>query len=135
MVGQGASYGLKILTAISVLFVCLSLALYAAGVRINLSASHPPGLYRLVGQDPAVGLYAIFCVPVPLADLPPLDQTRVPPCTRDRPGYPVLKRIARIEAGGDIHVRGDHPLSLDSRIFGPLRAEDITGVAVRVGGF
>ena len=77
-------------------------------------------------------MYGLFCVPVPLADLPPVDQERVPPCTRDTPGYHGLKRIDRIEPGVDIHVLGDHPQSLDSRIFGPISREDIVGVALMV---
>ena len=34
------------------------------------------------------------------------DAEHVPPCTRDSPGYHVLKRIDRIEPTGDIHVLG-----------------------------
>ena len=117
------------------MFVGLAFGLHAAEFRINFSVSHPLGVYRVVDQEPAVGLYALFWVPVPLADLPPVDQTRVPPCTRDTPGYHVLKRIDRIEPSGDIHVLGNHPQSLDSRIFGPLDREDIVGVALIVWGF
>ena len=131
----GASYGLIALGGVVVVFVCLAFGLHAAGFRINLSVSHPLGVYRIVDQEPAVGLYALFCVPVPLANLPPVDQERVPPCTRDTPGYHVLKRIDRIELSGDIHVLGDHPQSLDSRIFGPISREDIAGVALMVWEF
>ena len=134
------SYGLAVLGVAAALFVGLALGLHAAGFRINLSVSHPLGVYCVVDREPAVGHYALFCVPVPLADLPPVDQTRVPPCTRDTSGYHVLKRIKlkrikRIVPGGDIHVLGDHPLSLDSRIFGPLRREDIVSVALMVWKF
>ena len=131
----GASYGLAVMGGAVVVFVGLAFGLRVAGFRINLSVSLPLGVYRVVDQEPAVGLCALFCVPVPLADLPPVDQTRVPPCTRDTPGYHVLKRIDRIEPSGDIHVLGDHPQSLDSRIFGPLDREDIVGVALIVWGF
>ena len=117
------------------MFVGLAFGLHASGFRINLSVSHPLGVYPLVDQEPAVGLYALFCVPVLLADLPPVDQTRVPLCTRDTPGYHVFKRIDRIEPSGDIHVLGDHLQSLDSRIFGPLSREDIVGVALMAWGF
>ena len=112
------------------MFVGLAFGLHAAEFRINFSVSHLLGVYRVVDQEPAVGLYALFCVPVPLADLPPVDQERVPPCTRDTPGYHVLKRIDRIEPSGDIHVLGDHLRSLDSRKFGPMSREDIVGVAL-----
>ena len=131
----GSSYGLAALGGAVVVFVGLAFGLHAAGYRINLSVSHPLGIYRVVDQEPAVGHYALFCVPVPLADLPPVDQTRVPPCTRDSPGYHVLKRIDRIEPSSDIHVLGDHPQSLDSRIFGPISREDIVGVALMVWWF
>ena len=53
----------------------------------------------------------------------------------DSPGYHVLKRIDRIEPSGDIHVLGDHPQSLDSRIFGPISRKDIVGVAQMVWEF
>ena len=118
---------------VAVLFAALAWGAYALGYRINLTVSHPYGIYRIVDREPEVGLYAIFCVPVSVAELPPLDET-YPPCTRDRDGYPLLKRIHRIE-NRRYHVRGDHPRSLDSRIFGPLRREDITGVAVAVWVF
>ena len=131
----GSSYGLAALGGAVVVFVGLAFGLHAAGYRVNLSVSHPLGIYRVVDQEPAEGHYALFCVPVPLADLPPVDQSRVPPCTRDSPGYHVLKRIDRIEASGDIHVLGDHPQSLDSRIFGPISREEIVGVAQMIWGF
>ena len=131
----GASYGLIALGGAVAVFVGLAFGLHAAEFRINLSVSHPLCIYRVVDQEPAVGHYALFCVPVPLADLPPVDQTRVPPCTRDTPGYHVLKRIDRIEPGGDIHVLGDHLQSLDSRIFGPISRDDIVGVALMVWEF
>jgi len=120
-----------------IVLVCTTLAweAWALGYRINVTASHPYGVYRIVDRAPDVGLYAIFCAPLPVADLPPLDKTH-PPCTRDRDGYPILKRIDRIDVErGDYYVRGDHPRSLDSRIFGPLRRSDITGVAVAVWVF
>ena len=114
--------------------VCLCWGLYRIGYRVNVTASHPYGIYRIVDRDPAVGLYALFCVPVPLDELPPLDR-HVPACTANSPGYPVLKRIVRIDGARDeYHVRGDHPRSLDSRIFGPLRREDIDAVALHVWG-
>ena len=131
----GPSGDLIVLALAATLFAAVVLVAWCAGVRVNLTPSHAPGVYRIVDRDPAVGLYALFCVPGALADLPPVDQSRAPPCTRDTPGYSILKRIERIEPDGSILVRGDHPRSLDSRIFGPLRRDDIRGVAVRVWGF
>ena len=116
-------------------FASMAWGLYRIGYRHNLSASHPIGVYRIVDREPAVGHYALFCIPVPISELPPLGR-RVPPCTVDRPGYPVLKRIVLIDAErGEYYVRGDHPRSLDSRIFGALRREDIDAVAVMVWVF
>ena len=41
----------------------------------------------------------------------------------------------RCKPGGAIHVCGDHPLSLDSRISGLLSREDIAGGPLMVWGF
>ena len=124
-----------VLLVVGLGFVSVGWGLHRIGYRLNLSASHPIGIYRIVDREPAIGLYALFCVPTPIYDLPPLDR-RVPPCTKDTPGYPVLKRIVRIDVErGEYHVQGDHPRSLDSRVFGPLRHTDITSVAVAVWAF
>lgn len=106
-------------------------AVYASGCRINITASHPLGLYRIVDRAPEVGLYALFCLPVPRTALPPIDNTR-PPCTADSDGYKVLKRIVEVGPGPRYIVEGDHPRSLDSRLFGPLGPADIDAVAVAV---
>lgn len=133
--GPGPSGDLIVLALAATLVAAVALAAWCAGFRVNLTPSHAPGVYRIVDRDPAVGLYALFCAPAALADLPPVDRTRAPPCTRDTSGYRILKRIERIGPDGAIVVRGDHPRSLDSRVFGPLRRDDIRGVAVRVRGF
>ena len=124
---------LGILLAVVLGFAGVAWGLHRIGYRINITASHPYGLYRIVDLDPAVGLYAIFCAPLPVAELPPLDKTH-PPCTRDTDGTPFLKRIVRVE-NGRYYVRGDHPRSLDSRVFGPLRRGDIDAVAVVVWAY
>ena len=129
---RGRLTGPVLLLMVGIGFASLCLGAHRIGYRVNVTASHPYGIYRIVDRDPAVGLYALFCVPVPLDELPPLDR-HVPPCTANSPGYPVLKRIVRIDGARDEYlVRGDHPRSLDSRIFGPLRREDIRDVAVAV---
>ena len=114
------------------LLLCTALAWSAYWLGYRVTASHPYGIYRIVDRPPDVGLYAIFCVPRPVADLP-LDRNH-PPCTRDTEGYPVLKRIERIE-NGEYIVLGDHPRSLDSRIFGPLSRSSILAVAMPVWVF
>lgn len=109
---------------------------YQAGYRFNRTASHPIGIYRLVDQVPDVGLYAQFCIPATRAELPPLDEVYVSPCTLDDGGHPLLKRIVRVDKANDAYfVLGDHSKSLDSHIFGPLKRSDITGVLVEVWTF
>ena len=53
----GASYGLIALGGAVVVFVGLAFGVRVAGFRINLSVSHPLGVYPVVDQEPAVGLY------------------------------------------------------------------------------
>jgi signal peptidase I len=60
----------------------------------------------------------------------------VPPSPRDviafhQPGYGLLiKRIQDINPDGGINVIGDHPESVDSRVFGAIRREDMIGKVV-----
>ena len=121
------------------LLVLLVLAISAfglAGGRINRTASHPVGFYMRIDAEPRVGLYAEFCAPVGRRELPPLDETYVPPCTVDQEGAPLLKRIIKISAEeGAYTVQGDDPRSLDSRVFGPLSKGDILHVLVPIWTF
>ena len=124
------------LTSCGLLLIVFLVYAYQSGYRFNRTASHPIGIYRLVDQAPDVGLYAQFCIPATRAELPPLDEVYVSPCTLDKQGHPLLKRIVRIDKASDAYfVLGDHPKSLDSRIFGPLKHSDITGVLVEVWTF
>lgn len=112
------------------------LSILVAGVyggRFNRTASHPIGLYWRVDAEPAVGHYAEFCIPWIQADLPPLDRFFVVPCTQDNPGHKLLKRIVKIDVERDEYtVHGDHPLSVDSSIFGPIQRAHISHVLVPV---
>ncbi len=46
------------------------------------------------------------------------------------PGYGMMiKRIARIDPSG-IHVLGNHPESVDSRLFGPIQRGDVLGKVI-----
>lgn len=60
----------------------------------------------------------------------------VPPSTGDviafhQPGYGLLiKRIQNINPGGDLNVIGNHPESVDSRVFGTVRRVDILGKVI-----
>jgi signal peptidase I len=48
-----------------------------------------------------------------------------------QPGYGTLiKRIQAVEAKGGVQVIGTQPDSTDSRVFGPVRSEDIIGKVV-----
>jgi len=48
-----------------------------------------------------------------------------------QPGYGLLiKRIQSIGVDGGLNVIGDHPESVDSREFGPVRRQDILGKVV-----
>ena len=125
--------GPKAMMLAVLLFLVGAVWVHDNGYRLNLSQSHTIGIYRIVNQPPAVGLYALFCAPLPIEDLPPVDRDRVPPCTANTEGYLLLKRIETVDIDNDIWtVRGDHPLSLDSRHFGPLARADIVSVAVQV---
>jgi type IV secretory pathway protease TraF len=112
--------------------LCIAVAGISGG-RFNRTASHPIGLYWRVNAEPAVGHYAEFCIPWAQADLPPMDRVFVIPCTSDNPGHMMLKRIVEINLDRDEYtVQGDHPLSVDSRIFGPINRAHITHVLVPV---
>ena len=113
------------------LLLVLVLALTAIGLsggRFNRTASHPIGIYWIVDKEPALGDYIQFCIPVDRANLPPIDTVYVTPCTGDYAGTPLLKRISKIDHHGLFYVEGDHPRSLDSRVFGPLKKSDILAV-------
>lgn len=115
---------------IAFLLVAFVITCGLLGARVNRTPSHPIGIYWLKNVEPAVGLYAQFCIPKTRDQLPPLDP-RVAPCTADQSGTPLLKKIVQINVMKDEYsVQGDHPASLDSRVFGPLQRSDITGVLV-----
>jgi signal peptidase I len=60
----------------------------------------------------------------------------VPPSTGDviafhQPGYGLLiKRIQNLNLDGGVNVIGNHPESIDSRVFGSVRREDIIGKVI-----
>jgi nickel-type superoxide dismutase maturation protease len=48
-----------------------------------------------------------------------------------QPGYGLLiKRIEGITPEGELYVTGNHPDSIDSRVFGPVRRKDILGKVI-----
>ena len=60
----------------------------------------------------------------------------IPPSPGDviafhQPGYGLLiKRIQNINPDGGVNVIGNHPESIDSRVFGPVRQEDMIGKVI-----
>jgi signal peptidase I len=60
----------------------------------------------------------------------------VPPSPGDviafhQPGYGLLiKRIQNLNLVGGVNVIGNHPESIDSRVFGSVRREDIIGKVI-----
>ena len=48
-----------------------------------------------------------------------------------QPGYGLyIKRIKNLSPDGGVNVIGDHPDSVDSRVFGPVRSKDIVGKVI-----
>jgi type IV secretory pathway protease TraF len=123
--------GLDIKIFLVVLIAVCGIAVFGAlaGLRVNTTPSHPIGIYRIVDKEPAIGLYAVFCAPATLAKLPELDPRAPPICTEDQKGRKLLKRIVVIDhVAGTVTVRGDHPVSIDSRHFGSVLIRDIKAV-------
>jgi len=60
----------------------------------------------------------------------------VPPSPGDvvafyQPGYGLLiKRIQNLSTDGGVNVIGNHPESIDSRVFGTVRREDVIGKVI-----
>ncbi len=104
-----------------------------AGFRLNLSPSVVGMVFRI--DDAAeilVGDYVSFCLPTPLASLPVMATATVPVCMQDQRGVPLLKRVAVIDDDGSLFVLGEHPKSLDSRVFGWIDRQAIRHRLVRV---
>lgn len=104
-----------------------------AGLRLNLSPS-VTGLVFQIDDEPAiaVGDYVSFCLPMHLASVPAMASATVPVCMKGQRGAPLLKRVARIDWGGNLYVLGEHPASLDSRVFGWIEREAIEHRLARV---
>jgi phage repressor protein C with HTH and peptisase S24 domain len=48
-----------------------------------------------------------------------------------QPGYGLLiKRVQGVNPGGSLHVLGTQPDSTDSRVFGPVKREDVIGKVI-----
>jgi type IV secretory pathway protease TraF len=127
--------GLDLKILLGALFAICGIAAFGAlaGLRINTTPSHPIGIYRIVDQEPAIGLYAMFCAPATLAELPELDPRAPPICTEDQKGRKLLKRIVAVDhLAGSVTLQGDHPASVDSRHFGEIEIHEIKGVLNRI---
>ena len=104
-----------------------------AGFRLNLSPSVGGVVFRIDdGAEISVGDYVSFCMPKPLASVPIMATATVPVCMQDQRGRPLLKRVAVIDGDGNLFVLGEHPKSLDSRVFGWIDRQAIRHRLVRV---
>jgi type IV secretory pathway protease TraF len=127
--------GLDLKILLGALFAICGIAAFGAlaGLRINTTPSHPIGVYRIVDKEPAIGLYAVFCAPATLAELPKLDPNAPPICTEDQKGRKLLKRIVAFDrVAGTVTVQGDHPASVDSRHFGEIKVDDLNELLTSV---
>ncbi|MCZ8056672.1 MAG: hypothetical protein O9329_18400 [Microcystis sp. LE19-12.2C] len=92
-----------------------------AGGRINLSPSVDGVLFTVLPPAAvAAGDLVTFCLPFSIKAFPQMARASVSLCASDQTGYPLLKRVIRIEADGKLWVEGERPGSLDSRIFGSI---------------
>ena len=120
------------LTAASAIVLLASLAGFA-GFRLNLSPSVGGVVFRIDdAAEISVGDYVSFCMPKPLASVPIMATATVPVCMQDQRGAPLLKRVAVIDEHGKLFVLGEHPKSLDSRVFGWIDRQAIRHRLVRV---
>lgn len=104
-----------------------------SGCRINLSPSVGGLIFWIDGRVAlAVGDYVSFCLPMRLASVPAMAKATVPVCMKDQEGAALLKRVSRIDADGNLFVLGEHPKSLDSRVFGWISAKAVQHRLVRV---
>lgn len=116
-------WGLGLVSALTVSLFIGGLA----GLRFNLSASHPGFLFwKLPRGDVAVGDLVAFCLPFPIDTYPIMRKASRRLCAADQSGDLVLKRVIDINSGGDLWMLGVGPGSLDSRAFGK-----IPGTAIR----
>ena len=104
-----------------------------AGLRLNLSPS-VNGLVFWIddGEAIKVGDYVSFCLPMPVAEVPEMATATVRVCMRDQQGALLLKRVASTGSGDALYLVGEHPQSLDSRIFGWIDNDAIEHRLVRV---
>lgn len=121
-----------LLSAVGALVLLMTLG-GLAGLRLNLSPS-VKGLVFWIddGQAIRVDDYVSFCLPRALDAVPEMATATVPVCMQDQRGAPLLKRVASIDDRGALYLVGEHPKSLDSRMFGWIDSEAIKHRLVRV---
>jgi type IV secretory pathway protease TraF len=100
---QEALRNILLMSAPFVMALLLSFSLPAIWFRLNLTPSMPVGIYRLVSGPISAGDLVVF--PNPRTDI-----------VQDRQ---LLKEVVSIE-DGMMTVRGHHPRSFDSRVFGAV---------------
>ena len=110
----GAALFVAVLTGIGLAAAC-------GLVLGNAGASVPRGLYLKAAPDKAT--YVTFC----LGERHRSDGWYGHLCSPDDPGgLQILKRVSE-RRKGQVIVEGDGPRALDSRILGPIRADEIRG--------
>ncbi len=103
------------------ILAAVGIAASAGLILGNASTSVPRGLYRKAGPDAAT--YVTFCLGARHRSAAWYRHF----CSPDDPdGLWILKRVAEIREG-HVKVEGDGPRPLDSRVLGPIRAEEIRG--------
>lgn len=123
----------RVLLSAVVSFLLIVTVAGVSGFRLNLSPS-VGGLIYWIDDDVAlaVGDFVSFCLPMRLASVPAMATATVPVCMQDQEGAPLLKRVFRIDRDGNLFVLGEHPKSLDSRVFGWIDHESVQHRLVRV---
>ena len=121
-----------LLSAVFALVVSAAVA-GLTGMRLNLSPSVGGIVFRADSKVAiAVGDYVSFCLPMRLGEVPAMASAALPVCMQDQSGLRLLKKVVRINDSGDYFVIGEHPQSLDSRVFGWISREVIKDRLVRV---
>lgn len=86
------------LLGIGVALLAIAVVAYASGIRLNMSGSIPPGLYRMTGGPPVRGVTILACLPSAAAQFA-RDRGYVPSGSCDDGSAPVGKVVAA--AAGD----------------------------------
>jgi conjugative transfer signal peptidase TraF len=93
--------------------VALAGLAHRAGVRVNLTGSIPPGLYRVVDQPAVRGSIVLVCLPKPAADFGRM-RGYIPAGSCDNGSAPVGKEVVAMR--GDTIRVDDRGVAVNGRI-------------------